>query len=186
MGLHQQQYHPAIGPVPGHFPGQLPLPMMNMHHPMPIHSSHNLQTAPYYARPILPVLPQPPHLQQSQLPAPPAAAAPAPLVAQTTFMPMWPQDVAAPPPPSPDISRYIAAMASAHGVEYSPTRGLNNPQVLEERIRTAEKFSRRKESHVWAAQQAQQEMLLAALDGDVPDPFDAVFERAWITLTIVS
>jgi hypothetical protein len=77
-------------------------------------------------------------------------------------------------PPSPDVSKYIEAITAAHNLELSPTDGIRNAEALTKKIYDAEKTFRRKESHIWAAQQAQQEMLLSALDGNVPSPFDAV------------
>jgi len=91
----------------------------------------------------------------------------------------WPSNIAAAGslPPSPDVSKYIEAITAAHGVEVKPTDGLGNSKALIEKIDTAELSFRRKESHIWAAQQAKQERLLAALDGDVPNPFDLVIEK---------
>ncbi len=67
-------------------------------------------------------------------------------------------------------------MTSAYNEEFSPTRGLVDPEKFCTALLHNNTF-REKESHIWAAQQAQQEMLLAILDGYDPDPFDEVSER---------
>ena len=97
----------------------------------------------------------------------------------------WPQDLARGVNsgfpqlhlPSPDISQYLAAMAEAYHVEYSSKTGFANPLGLIEEINETELVFRRKESHMWGAQHAQQEALIAEMEGRGPDPFDDVIGK---------
>ncbi|KAH7616525.1 hypothetical protein Ndes2526B_g08614 [Nannochloris sp. 'desiccata'] len=169
MGQQQQEQrqHQLLYPQQG----QHPVPMTNVYQP-------NYHPAIYNGQ-----LPQQFPIRPSSLPAPrhtpPAQPPTAPSSLQSAGLSMWPLNFATvgAPPPSPDISKYIEAMIAAHSVEFTSTDGLGNSEALIDKIDAAESSFRRKESHIWAAQQAQQEMLLAALDGNAPDPFDAVIEK---------
>jgi hypothetical protein len=195
---HPPQHH-SHQPHPYSYP-----PQHQQHHPMVnvYQQQHAYHPGHHQQHPQHPPYPQHPHLQQHMPPPPPppprgarnasgreqpraAQQQPtgslAPLVtSRFTELLMWANTAEKPPPP-PDISKYISSLAAVHGIEWSPAPRLaTDPKLLVERFYEKDGYFRLKESHVWAAQQAQQEKLLAALDGDIPDPFDEVIEKLGI------